>query len=54
MLSPLLAGGPTGPRDLPIIQQTDKLELVLNLHTANALGLKVPTPFLASADKVIK
>jgi putative tryptophan/tyrosine transport system substrate-binding protein len=42
------------PAELPIVQQSEKIELLVNLKTAKALGINIPTSVLLRADEVIE
>ena len=55
-----LAGGYTGrilhgdkPTDLPV-QQVSKVELIINLRTAKALGISVPLALSGRANELIE
>jgi putative ABC transport system substrate-binding protein len=43
----------TAPREIPVEVST-KFKFVINLKTANVLGLTIPPPILFLADEVIR
>jgi ABC-type uncharacterized transport system substrate-binding protein len=52
-VAPLCGQDFEGQHDLPIELPT-KLELVINLSTAKAIGVSIPEQFLLRADEVIE
>jgi putative ABC transport system substrate-binding protein len=42
------------PADLRVVQFSTKVELILNLKTARALGITVPLPLSGRADEMIE